>query len=186
MRALKYSLVPWIFVLVYAGMSFFAGPRGISAYNGLLEERGRQEKNLRELERINAELENTRNALLYDRDTIRVYARDLGFGEEGENFVRIVGLGQSRQAPLFPGELVEAEERPPLGTRTICLAAVFSALAVLIAFLVQDMLALNLESEGRTPRPDRPGVPGGSIPFQTVKRPLPRPLPPEPPLPHGV
>jgi cell division protein FtsB len=186
MRAVKYSIVLWIFMVVYAGMSFFAGPKGISAYNDLLDEQNRQEKNLQDLERINAELENTRNALLYDRDTIRVYARDLGFGEKGENFVRIVGLGQSQKVPLFPGEIVEAEERRSLGVRTICLVAAFAALAVFIAFLVQDMLDLKLEGEDKTPRIDRPGVPGGSVPFQTVRRSVPRPLPPEPPLSSGV
>jgi cell division protein FtsB len=170
-------MVLWIFVVAYAVMNFFASSRGFFAYNDLLEEQARQEANLKELARINEELENTQNALLYDPDTIRVYARDLGFGEEGEQFVRIVGLGQNRKAPLFPGEVVVAEERRPMDSRTIGLISLFAALAALIAFVVQDMLDLNLDE--RAPRLDPAGIANDTMPLQSFRR-VPRPLPPEP------
>jgi cell division protein FtsB len=174
-------MVLWIFMFVYAAISFFAGSRGLSAYNDLLDEQKKQETNMKDLERINLELESAKNALLYDRDTIRVYARDLGFGEEGEKFVRIVGLGQNREAPLFPGEIVAVEKRQSMGNKTAMLISTFAALAVFIAFLVQDMLDLNL---AQGPRLDGAGILDGAAPVRRFRRPVPRPLPPEPPLPN--
>jgi cell division protein FtsB len=145
MRAVKYLLALWIAVTVYTVMSLYAGAKGVSAYNELLGEQKKQEANMETLERINLELENTRNALLYDRDTIRVYARDLGFGEKGEKFVRIVGLGMSRKPPVLPGDVVIAEEPHAMKNQTIRLISIFAALAVFIAFLVSDILDLKLD-----------------------------------------
>ncbi|MDR0670244.1 MAG: septum formation initiator family protein [Treponema sp.] len=181
MRVVKYGAVFWVLALVYTTVSLLGGAKGIPAYNGLLEERARQKTNIEDLKRINLELESTRNALLYDRDTIRVYARDLGLGEEGEKFVRIVGLGQNREVPLFPGAVITAGERRSMDNQSICLIAVFAALAVFIAFLVQDVLDLNLVPEQRAPRLDPAGVAGGSAPLTAFRR-TPRPLPPEPPF----
>jgi cell division protein FtsB len=185
MRAVKYCLVLLIAAVVYTGMSFFAGFRGISAYRDLLEEHKKLEANMETLKRINMELENTRNALLYDHDTIRVHARDLGLGERNEKFIRIVGLGRNRTAPLFPGELIAAEEPPFLGNKTIWIVSLFAALTVLIGFLVQDTLDVVLGPERRTPRLDPAAAAGDSISsFYGIQRPSPRPLPPEPPLPE--
>jgi cell division protein FtsB len=186
MRAVKYCLVLLIAASVYTGMSFFAGARGISAYNDLLDEQKKLETNMESLERINTELENTRNALLYDHDTIRVYARDLGFGEGDEKFVRIVDLGRNRAVPLFPGEIIAAEEPRSMNNNTIYLVSIFSALAVFIAFLVQDVLDLNLDPERKAPRldPAAAAAEGSASSFYRVPRTIPRPLPPEPPLPE--
>ncbi|MDR3174048.1 MAG: septum formation initiator family protein [Treponema sp.] len=149
MRVLKYILALWVSVVVYAGMSMLAGARGVSAYDELLEERKKQEINMETLRRINTELENKKNALLYDHDTIRVYARDLGFGEKNEKFVRIVGLGQARKALLLPGEIVSAETPHSIDNKTIGLISIFAALAVFIALLIQDVLETNLEAPRR-------------------------------------
>ncbi|MDR2376168.1 MAG: septum formation initiator family protein [Treponema sp.] len=181
MRVVKYCVALWVLVVVYTTVSLFAGERGISAYNELLEELARQETNMKDLKRINMELENTKNALLYDSDTIRVYARDLGFGEENEKFVRIVGLGQNRKVPLFPGEVVIPEERQYMDNKTICLISIFAALTVFIAFLVQDILDLNLNQERRAPFLDPAGVAGRSVPLKTFRR-TPQAFPPEPPF----
>ncbi|MDR2176877.1 MAG: septum formation initiator family protein [Treponema sp.] len=181
MRAVKYCVVLWILVTVYVVVSLIAGERGIAAYNDLLEEQKRQETNMKELERINMELENTKNALLYDRDTILVYARDLGYGEKDEKFVRIVGLDHSRKVSLFPGEVVAAGKRRYMNNMNIGIISIFAALAVFIAFLVQDILDLNLSTERRVPRQNPAGVRGVPVrPFRRVPRPFPsQPLPPD-------
>lgn len=127
-------------------MSIFAGAQGIFAYDELLEEQKKQEANMEKLQRINAELENKRNALLYDHDTIRVYARNLGFGAKNEKFVRVVGLGQARKALLLPGEIVNAETPRSIDNKTIRFISIFAALAVFIALLIQDVLEMNLEA----------------------------------------
>jgi cell division protein FtsB len=149
MRVVKYFLALWVSVAVYAGMSILAGAQGISAYDELLGELKKQETNMETLRRINAELENKKNALLYDHDTIRVYARDLGFGEKNEKFVRIVGLGQARKALLLPGEITDAEAPHFVTNRTIIFISIFAALAVFIALLIQDVLEMNLEASRR-------------------------------------
>jgi len=151
MRAVKYLLALWIAVAVYAAVNLSAGAQGISAYNELLDGQKKQEANMETLERINGELENTQNALLYDRDTIRVYARDLGFGEPGEKFVRVVGLGMKGKVPVFPGEIVMAETPRSMKNTAIQLIAIFAALAVFIAFFVSDVLDLKLDSGYRMP-----------------------------------
>jgi cell division protein FtsB len=156
MSVVKYLLVLWVAVAVYTGMSFYAGLKGISAYQELAAEQEKQELNMKTLERINQELENTKNALLYDRDTIRVYARNLGFGEQDEKFVRIVGLGQARTAPPSPGEVVVAEKRHSMTHKTILLISLFAALAVFIPLLVSDILEANLEPEYK--RREDPGL----------------------------
>jgi cell division protein FtsB len=145
MSVVKYLLVLWVAVAVYTGMSFYGGLKGISAYQELAAEQEKQELNMKTLERINQDLENTKNALLYDRDTIRVYARNLGFGEQNEKFVRIVGLGQARNTPPSPGEVVVAEKRQSMTHKTILLISLFAALAVFIPLLVSDILEANLE-----------------------------------------
>jgi cell division protein FtsB len=149
MRVAKYLLALWVSVAVYAGMSILAGAQGISAYDELLEERKKQETNMETLQRINTELENKKNALLYDHDTIRVYARDLGFGEKNEKFVRIVGLGQVRKALVLPGKIVNAEKPHSIDNKTIRFISIFAALAVFIALLIQDVLESNLEAPRR-------------------------------------
>jgi cell division protein FtsB len=149
MRAVKYLLVLWVAAAVYAGMSILAGAQGISAYDELQEERKKQETNMETLRRINTELESRKNALLYDRDTIRVYARDLGFGEPDEKFVRIVGLGQAGKAPPHPGIAMAAGKPRSMDNKTIGLISLFAALAVLAAFLIQDTLDMNLEAPRR-------------------------------------
>jgi cell division protein FtsB len=132
-------------VAVYTGLSYFAGFKGISAYQDLAAEQEQQELNMKTLEQINRDLENTQNALLYDRDTIRVYARNLGFGEEDEKFIRIVGMEQARNAPLSPGEVRIAEKRQAMKQRTIQLISIFAALAVFIPFLISGILKIKVE-----------------------------------------
>ena len=149
MRVIKYLLALWVSVALYAGMSISAGAHGIFAYNELLEEQKKQEANMEKLRRINTELENKKNAMLYDHDTISVYARNLGFGAKNEKFVRVVGLGQARKALLLPGEIVSAETPRSIDNKTIRFISIFAALAVFIALLIQDALEMNLEAPRR-------------------------------------
>jgi cell division protein FtsB len=145
MRVVKYLLPLWTAVAVYTGLSYFAGLKGISAYQDLAAEQEQQELNMKTLEQINRNLESAQNALLYDRDTIRVYARNLGFGEEDEKFIRIVGLEQARNAPLSPGEVRIAEKRQAMKQRTIQFISIFAALAVFIPFLISGILETRLK-----------------------------------------
>jgi cell division protein FtsB len=143
---IKYLIALWTAVAVYAAVSFFAGAAGLSAYEELNAERERQRANMETLSLINEELENSKNALLYDRDTIAVYARKLGFGERDEKFVRIVGLGGSaRKQRTAPGQIVTADKPASMPDRSISIIAICAGLAVFAALLVSDILTFRFE-----------------------------------------
>ncbi|GHV61048.1 hypothetical protein AGMMS49587_04160 [Spirochaetia bacterium] len=145
MRMIKYLIALWTAVAVYAAVSVFAGAVGLSAYEDLKTEREKQLANMETLGLINEELENSKNALLYDRDTITVYARDLGFGERDEKFVRIVGLGGSQRRHTAPGQIVTAVKPVAMSDRLISIIAICAGLAVLVALLISDMLNFRYE-----------------------------------------
>jgi cell division protein FtsB len=105
MRISKYLIGIWTAVAVYTLFSFFSGPKGLSAYNQLLFERDQQWANIKELGIINEELEKERNNLLYDQDTLLVHAHQLGYGYEDERFIRIVGLGNTKNTPAVTGNV---------------------------------------------------------------------------------
>jgi cell division protein FtsB len=139
MRAYKYLIALWVTVAVYGIFSAFAGAMGFSAYRELLMERDRQRANLELLGHINVDLENTKNSLLYDRDTIAVYARELGYGRTDERFIRIVGLGEIQNSPPVPGEVVRARQPGFIADGTLKFAALCAGIAVCAFFLIYDL-----------------------------------------------
>jgi len=145
MRILKYLIGVWTAIAVYTLFSFLGGPKGISAYNYLLAERDRQLDNIKDLGNINEELERTRNNLLYDYDTLLVQARQMGYGQEGERFVRIVGLGNIKNTPSFVGNVYIAQEPEVISDKSLKIAAISCGFLV-FAFLF--MLEL-IESKSR-------------------------------------
>jgi cell division protein FtsB len=153
MRASKYVLTLWTAIAVYTLVSLCTGSMGFSAYRELLAEREKQKQNIEKLGLINEELENTKNALLYDRDTIAIYARELGFGEKDEKFVRIVGFTGNRKPHTSPGEVVIAAKPVFMQDRTVQLISIFAGFAVFIAFLVSDILEYKTEKLVNSPRP---------------------------------
>ncbi|MDR3122892.1 MAG: septum formation initiator family protein [Treponema sp.] len=106
MRFLKYLLAVWITLATYTVAAFFLGSTGTYAYDQLAAERNKQRTNIEALRGINQELEGTLNSLKYDSDTIRIYARELGYGEGDETFVRIVGLGGAKKQRTTAGQIV--------------------------------------------------------------------------------
>jgi cell division protein FtsB len=134
MRVFKYLIGIWTAIAVYTFFSFFSGPKGISAYNQLLQERERQWDNIAELDTINEELEKTKNNLLYDHDTILVQARQMGYGYEDERFIRIVGLGNIKPSPVMTGNVYLTKAPDYLSDKTIKIAALCAGLLI-FAFL---------------------------------------------------
>jgi hypothetical protein len=105
MRIFKYLIGIWTAIVLYAVFSFLSGPKGLSAYNHLLYEREQQVENLNNLGYINEELGKIKNNILFDRDTQLVHARLLGYAHENERFIRIVGLGNTKNIPAVMGKL---------------------------------------------------------------------------------
>jgi cell division protein FtsB len=134
MKIFKYLAAFWTAIVVYSVFTFFYGQGGISAYNQLLSEREQQMANIRDLWVINEELEKTKNNLLYDYDTLLVYARQMGYGHEDERFVRIVGLGNTKSAPSIAGKIYKPKSPDFIPDRNIKIAALCAGLLV-FAFL---------------------------------------------------
>ena len=134
MRISKYLIGIWTAVAVYALFSFLSGPKGISAYNQLLTEHEQQLANINELGYINEELERTKNNLLFDNETLLVHARQVGYAQEGERFIRIVGLGSVKNPPAMTGKVYVIKEPDFLSDKTIKIVSLCAGLLV-FAFL---------------------------------------------------
>jgi len=151
MRLLRYVLVPWAGLLAYAFLSFFLGHNGLHAGRHLEAERGRLSENLGALEAANRGFWRAKESLLADDDALSVYARQLGFGREGEEFVRIVGLGVAASVSVPSGQALHAEAPDYVPSRTIRAAAGAFAAAAFLFLLIRDLSGPG-ESAGRPPR----------------------------------
>jgi cell division protein FtsB len=140
MSAFKYLLALWAAIAVYGVSSALAGAIGLSAYQQLLADRDKQWENMKTLQLINGELENTKNSLLYDRDAIAVYARELGYGKKDERYIRIVGLGGMKNPHTSTGQLIRAGKPDFVSDQTLKIIALCAGLAVFALLLISDML----------------------------------------------
>jgi cell division protein FtsB len=147
MRAFKYLIALWTAIAVYGVFSLLAGAVGLSAYQQLLADREKQWINMETLRLINGELENTKNSLLYDRDTIAVYARDLGYGKKDERFIRIVGLGGMKNPHASAGQIKRAGEPDFIPDRTLKIAALCAGLAVFALLLIFDIIHVRQDPQ---------------------------------------
>jgi cell division protein FtsB len=140
MRVFKYLFALWTAVAVYTLFSFLGGPGGLSAYNYLLSEKERQLANIKELGIINDELEKTKNNLLYDQDTLLIYARQMGYGYEDERFVRIVGLGNETNTPAVTGKVYVAQNPDFISDKSIKIAALCAGLLVFAFVFMLELI----------------------------------------------
>jgi cell division protein FtsB len=139
MRAFKYLIALWAAVAVYGVSSLLTGAIGLSAYRQLLADREKQWANMKNLRLINEELENIKNSLLYDTDTIAVYARDLGYGKKNERFIRIVGLGGMKNPNASAGQVIEAGTPEFIPDKTLKIAALCAGLVVFVLLVMFDI-----------------------------------------------
>jgi hypothetical protein len=130
----------WTAIAVYTLFSFLGGPRGLTAYNYLLSEKDRQWENINELGIINEDLEKTRNSLLYDNDTLMVHARQMGYGQEDERFIRIVGLGNVKTTPAVTGKVYIAQNPEFISDKSIKIAALCAGLMVFAFLLMLELI----------------------------------------------
>jgi cell division protein FtsB len=141
-KALKYLVALWVVILVYSLLSFFMGPAGLSAYDQLKTEEGRQQGNLAALERINRELEGEKLALSGDPETIRVRARELGYGSREERFIRIVGLSRTVRPPRDAGQVIAVRSPEFLEDSTIRVISLISGGVTLVFLLIYGALKM--------------------------------------------
>ncbi|GHU83214.1 hypothetical protein FACS189468_8180 [Spirochaetia bacterium] len=153
MRALKYLLVPWIAIAIYSVSSVITGAVGDLAYDELLGERKRLEENMADLQLINQELEGAMDALLYDSNTIAVYAKELGYGAEDERFIRIVGLSSTQRHQATAGTIRVAARPEFTPDKTLRIIAFSVGLGLFICFIIFDLFLKGMvPSDSRKPR----------------------------------
>ena len=140
MGRFKYLMGIWTAIAVYSLFSLLYGPKGISAYSQLLSEREQQLANIGELGLINEELEKTKNNLLYDQDTILVHAREIGYGQEDERFIRIVGLGNIRNIPAVTGKVYVIKEPDFFNDINIKITALCAGLLIFAFMFMLELI----------------------------------------------
>ncbi|MDR2210682.1 MAG: septum formation initiator family protein [Spirochaetaceae bacterium] len=136
----KYLLVLWLILAVYTVLSLYNGTTGVVPYGELLWEREKILENLDRLQLTNKQLEGAMDALLYDSETIRIRARELGYGEAEERFVRIVGVPGARRSELRPG-IIRTAAAPSHGSaKAHRIFALCTGLILLALFVSWDVL----------------------------------------------
>ncbi|MDR0496864.1 MAG: septum formation initiator family protein [Treponema sp.] len=140
MNAAKYLFALWAGVLIYASLSVIFGAMGFSAHRQLEKEQIKQEANMEELAIIGRDLENVMNSLLYDKDTLAVYAREHGYASRSERFIRIVGLGTNQKNRIYAGEVVVAAEPQFTPDRDIRVIALCAGITIIICMAFSDFL----------------------------------------------
>jgi cell division protein FtsB len=140
MRFLKYLIAVWTTLAVYTISAFFTGSTGIIAFKQLSAERDKQRVNIEALQNLNQELGGNLDSLKYDSDTIAIYARDLGYGRQDENFVRIVGLGGVRKQRATAGQITVPRAVGYIPDRTLWFFAFCAGIGVLVLLSVSEFI----------------------------------------------
>ena len=140
---MRYVLVPWTALLVYSVFSFFLGQNGLYARRHLEAEYLRLLENRNSLEATNRSYLRTKENLLNDNDALSVYARQLGFGHAGEEFIRIMGLSVAANVNLPSGQVLYAMGAYYVPNLTIKIISLVFGAAVLVFFLIHDFYWLR-------------------------------------------
>ncbi|MDR2444551.1 MAG: septum formation initiator family protein [Spirochaetaceae bacterium] len=140
MQILKYFAALWFALMFYAASSLFTGAAGFSAYNQLNTEKEKQLANLRRLQAANEDIRGKKEALIYDNDTISVYARELGYGSGKERFIRIAGLNGKQQNRISAGELFLPVMPDYIDDKTLRIVSLAIAFAITFSFAIVDIV----------------------------------------------
>lgn len=143
MRLLRYIFVPWIIILVYSSFSAFLGPSGLYARRHLEAERLELSENQKALDRIHDDFQSTKDGLMYDNDTLAVFARQLGYGREGEEFIRIMGLSVAANANMPSGHALYAIEPSFVSDKMLKIIAIAAGAAIFLYLLIGDLFLLR-------------------------------------------
>ena len=139
MRLLKYIVVPWTIFFVYFLFSAILGQNGYYARMHLDTELWQLTENYHELELANADLLKIKDSLLNDTDALSVYLRQLGFGRDGEQFIRIMGQRITLNSDMSTGQVLYASNPDYVRDKTLKIIAICIGLAFLVFFLINDV-----------------------------------------------
>lgn len=134
----RFRLLAAVFAgtLFYVVFSIVAGRDGIWARNQLNEQKRILSTHTAEIEKTNRELLLEKTALQKDEDVIRSYARKLGYVNDGEKLVKIIGLPALNTRVYDVGTMLKHEEVSYIG-EDVCkiLGVIIFALVYLVLLL---------------------------------------------------
>ncbi|MCL2043503.1 MAG: septum formation initiator family protein [Treponema sp.] len=139
MRLLKYIVVPWTIFFIYFLFSAILGQNGLYARKHLDAEVLQLTQNLNALERENEELLKIKDSLQNDRDALMVYMRKLGYGRDGEQFIRIMGQGIALNSDMLTGQVLYAANHDFVQDKTLKIIAICIGLAVFMFLFINDI-----------------------------------------------
>jgi cell division protein FtsB len=140
MKAAKYLFALWATLVIYASLAAVFGAMGLFSQFQLEQERQSQEANVENLKKTNRELEGLISSLLYDEDTMVVYAREQGYASKDERFARIVGLKTSQRNKPSSGSVIFAAEPQFIPDRTFRIIALCVGISILFCSAMYDLL----------------------------------------------
>jgi len=149
MRILRYVLVPWTIFLVYSFFTFIFGQNGLYSQRYLQSELVRLSSNYESLKEANKNFYRTRDNLKTDRDSISVYARQLGYGRDNEEFIRIMGLGIAVNSDLPAGQVHYAAQPAYITDTAIKIIAALFGFLVFLFFIIRDYLLPGSRQDSR-------------------------------------
>ena len=140
---MRYIFVPWTMILVYSLFSAVLGQNGLYARKHLEAERLQLLENQKTLEQIYNDFLRKKDSLMNDEDALSVYARQLGYGREGEEFIRIMGLSIATNADMPVGHVLYSANPAFVSDKTIKVISGLVGIAVLLYLLVCDLFLLR-------------------------------------------
>jgi cell division protein FtsB len=122
-------------VTVYCSLSMGYGAASLSVYQELTAGKDIQLENIQKLKSINSELKHSWDNLQHDRDTLAIHARQLGYGYEGDQVIRVVEHGGVSYPKISVGDIVSVSEPVFLPDWVIKICALFTFILVFAALL---------------------------------------------------
>lgn len=119
MKRFQIILSVFIGTLMYSMLSFAVGPRGIWPMKQLLEQKDRLTANLGILYTLNESLDSHIQNLSSDRDTISIYAHELGYISEGEKLIKLAGFSGGIDRNLVAGNAI-SQNKPKFLPEWLC------------------------------------------------------------------
>jgi hypothetical protein len=111
-------------------------------------ERERLYENQKSLENIHRYYQNKRKNLLEETDMLSVYTRQLGYGRESEEFIRIMGLNPAINTEMPAGNVLFATSYTNLGDRQIKIISIVFGFIVLVFYVIMNFYPTREMSRG--------------------------------------
>jgi hypothetical protein len=148
---LKFSASAWFIFGLYTMLTLTVGQNGKFAYEKFQLEHNKVVENLNNIKTRNVELNNIgimlgskeldgRNAIPADPETIKIMAREIGYGSPQDHFIRIAGRGTSPKLYMDPGEPLYAFRPNGVPDYILIVTAIFCGFGLFVCLTVHNIL----------------------------------------------